>query len=318
MAAMNSQGPKAEDLAYVRFQAPDLSVMRSFLEDFGLSVVVGENTAGAPTLFSRGSGGSPYIHIVEEGPATFLGLGFKMASKSDLDALAQSDGASDIEEIDAPGGGLRVRFTDGNGFIVDGVFGWEESNLAFTPRRWPLNTIATRARINDPVRLKRGSVSVNRLGHCVLHVTDFRKNESWYKERFGLLTTEEIYDGDESNVIGAFFRCDRGAEPADHHTLFLIGDEKPGFNHAAFEVSDWDAVMLGHDHLSECGYTPHWGVGKHILGSQVFDYWEDPYGNVVEHFSDGDLFDSKQGPAVEPVTSLLGVQWGPLPPARDA
>ena len=30
--------------------------------------------------------------------------------------------------------------------------------------------------------------------------------------------------------------------------------------------------MLGHDVLRKAGYEHSWGVGKHILGSQVFDY----------------------------------------------
>ena len=37
------------------------------------------------------------------------------------------------------------------------------------------------------------------------------------------------------------------------------------------------------------GYTPSWGVGRHILGSQVFDYWYTPDKFMIEHYSDGEF-----------------------------
>ena len=64
------------------------------------------------------------------------------------------------------------------------------------------------------------------------------------------------------------------------------------------------------------GMTPlmlvaSWGIGKHILGSQVFDYWKDPAGFTLEHFTDGDLFNEAWGSHKAPIEQLLGVQWGP-------
>lgn len=32
-----------------------------------------------------------------------------------------------------------------------------------------------------------------------------------------------------------------------------------------------------------------WGVGRHIMGSQVFDYWKDSSGLIIEHYADPDL-----------------------------
>ncbi len=48
--------------------------------------------------------------------------------------------------------------------------------------------------------------------------------------------------------------------------------------------------MAGHEHLKLAGYQQDWGVGRHVLGSQVFDYWRDPWGYRVEHWTDGDVF----------------------------
>ncbi|MCG8442026.1 MAG: VOC family protein [Caulobacterales bacterium] len=302
---------KAADIAYVRFQVPDLARMGTFLEDFGLTVSEGRTAAGARALYSRGTGGSPYVHVAEEGETGFIGLGLEMSARADLEALAAIDGAAPIAPLDGPGGGERVRFIDPNGFEIDAVYGRGRSPGESAARREPVNNADARPRVGEPVRLGRRLGRVRRLGHCVLNCIDFRESEAWYKERFGFLTSDEIHVTDEGRVLGAFMRCDRGGIPVDHHTIFVIGAGAASVNHVAFEVEDWDAVMLGHTHLTEKGYEPFWGVGKHILGSQVFDYWKDPFGFTVEHFTDSDLYDASQPPKVEPVEIALGVQWGP-------
>ncbi len=307
--------PRAADIAYLRLRVPDLRRMKTFLTDFGLHVEEGVTREGAPALYSSGTDGEPYAHIAEQGEGRFLGVGFLMESKEDLRALASLDGASGVHRIQAPGGGLRVRFTDPNGLVVDGIHGWSASSARSVEERLPINTGTHRARLRQPVRLRRRASQVKRLGHCVLFVKDLGESERWYKERFGLLTSDEIYAGEETNTLGAFLRCNRGEVPVDHHSLFLLKAEAPGLQHAAFEVQDWDDLMLGHDHLADQGYQHQWGIGKHILGSQVFDYWHDPFGHVMEHFTDGDLFDSSHPPSRASVQSVMGVQWG-APSAR--
>ena len=308
---MTRDAPKAADIAYLRLRAPDLAPMKDFLTDFGLHVEEGVSAENRPALFSRGSDSDPYLHIAEQGETRFLGLGFLMASEDELRALADLPGASEVHEItDAPGGGLRVRFIDPDGLQVDGVFGWQPAERQQIEERPPINTGTDRARLRQAIRLAKRRSQVKRLGHCVVHVLDFRRSEDWYKQRFGLLTSDEIYVGDTSNAIGAFLRCDRGELPVDHHSLFLLKSEESGLQHAAFEVQDWDDVMLGHDYLTEKGHTHRWGIGKHILGSQVFDYWQDPYGHMMEHFTDSDLFDAGEPASKQPVEALLSVQWG--------
>lgn len=308
-----SPSPRAADIAYLRLRVPDLPKMKVFLSDFGLYVEEGTTAEGTPALYSSGTDGDPYVHIAEQGEKRFLGVGFLMESESDLELLASLEGASEIDSMGEPSGGRRVRFTDPNGFQVDGIYGWIPASARPVEERVPFNTGTERVRLRRPVRLQKRASQVKRLGHCVLQVNDFLESERWYKQRFGLLTSDEIYAGEESNRIGAFMRCDRGEIPVDHHSLFLLKGEAPGLQHAAFEVQDWDDVMLGHDHLCEKGYEHQWGIGKHILGSQVFDYWRDPFGHLMEHFTDGDLFDASYPPSLSPVQSLLSVQWGATP-----
>ncbi|MEM6584077.1 MAG: VOC family protein [Pseudomonadota bacterium] len=312
----NTTEPRAADLAYLRFTAPDLAKMQSFLEDFGLSVSQASTELGTPVLYSRGTDGSPYLHIVEQGEPRFVGIGFLMSSSDDLNALAAMEGASPRQALTTPGGGERVRFIDSHGYEVDGIFGWEKATSTPPQQRLPINSGENRRRTEAPVRLNAGPSRVKRLGHCVLFVNDFRDSENWYKQRFGLISSDEIYAGEKDNVIGAFMRCNQGDKPVDHHSLFLLGmpDRVPGIQHAAFEVDDWDDLMLGHDHLTSKGYEHRWGIGKHILGSQVFDYWVDPYGTTLEHFTDGDLFSAAVPTDRQPIESLRAAQWGPHAP----
>jgi hypothetical protein len=110
-------------------------------------------------------------------------------------------------------------------------------------------------------------------------------------------------------------RCDRGDKPADHHTLFLLGTGAAKFNHAAYEVTDLDDLMSGHDLLKDKAYRHQWGIGRHILGSQIFDYWRDPWGHTLEHWTDGDVLTASWGSRDATPMDLMGVQWGmKMPP----
>ena len=293
------------DLLYVRFQIPDLEQQAGFLRDFGMQVQVADGQ-----LLARGTDTDPCIYIAQEGEAKFIGVGFEALSEADLQALADHDGV-DVVPCPLPGGGRMITLTDPDGFQVEVVCGQEPAEPLPVSLRNAVNDAVQQPRLGARVALPENPTTVKRLGHCVMMVTDFRVSEAWYKERFGLLTSDEVYAGAEDNVIGAFLRCNRGDMHVDHHTLFLVGAGKPGFNHAAFEVLDWDTLMSGHYLLQESGYTHSWGVGKHLLGSQVFDYWKDPNGFSMEHFTDGDLVNESFGSHKAPIETALGNHWGP-------
>jgi len=300
---------KVRDLAYVRFSAPDLEGMERFARDFGLVLAAREGDV----LYHRGTDPSPYCHVTEKGDPGFRCLGLEAHAASDLEDAARIEGASPVEKIDAPGGGRRVRLTDPSGFAVEVVHGREQVAALPVPRSSGVNRGSERLRLGAVHRPPAGPSSVKRLGHVVLKVSDFQASREWYQNNFGFLSSDEIYLGKPDNVLSAFMRCDRGDEYTDHHTLALAQLGEPGFEHAAFEVEDVDSLMVGHDHLATAGDTHHAGVGRHILGSQIFDYWQDPWGHVVEHFTDGDLFNAasettRSGPEV-----ALGSLWGKGP-----
>lgn len=294
---------KVEDIAHVRFAAPDLSLMRGFLEDFGL-VCFEENGR----LYGKGSDGRPFVHVTETGAAKFLGVGLRAASIADLQRLAAHEGMAP-EPLDAPGGGMVVRLTDPDGYGVEVVAAQacEVPAPCAEPR---FNSAATKPRQRETIRLQSAPAHVRRIGHAVLKVSDFRTSERWWKERFGFLTSDEI-EAAPNVPLGAFMRCDRGDLPSDHHTIFLAQLPGPlGLLHAAFEVENLDDLMCGHEYLKAREREAAWGVGRHIMGSQIFDYWKDPFGNELEHWTDGDLFTAADPPNRQTMQALLAVQWG--------
>jgi hypothetical protein len=159
---------------------------------------------------------------------------------------------------------------------------------------------------------------VQRLGHVVLQSTRYRETLDWYLLHLGLIVSDFLYYAGqrERGPVMSFIRCDRGATPTDHHTLALALGPADRYVHSAYQVADLDALAAGGEHLREAGYRRSWGIGRHIQGSQVFDYWRDPDDLLVEHFSDGDMFDNTLEPGWAPMTASGLAQWGP-PVSKD-
>ncbi len=298
---------RVRDIAYVRFEAPDLDAMETFLVAFGMTRAARDDK----TLYMRGTDDEGFVHVTQLGEtARFAAVAFEADTVDDLDTLSRDFGFSVPAPLDGPGGGHVVWAVDPNGHRVEVVADRASVGPLPSPTPAPRNSAGVATRTGVPLRLDGGPSHVKRLGHCVLEVLDFRASEAWYKERLGLITSDEIAL-DESTVIAAFLRCDQGNRYVDHHTLFLLGAGKAGFNHAAFEVADFDDLMRGNTNLADAGYTHQWGIGRHILGSQIYDYWLDPWGHMVEHWTDGDLFNHRQPANAASIVDLIGSQWGP-------
>jgi len=304
---------RVTDIAYVRFCAPDLDEMEKFTREFGLVTV----ERSASHLYTRGTDALPFGHVTELGAAGFKGLGFYAESVADLEKLGTAH-STKVEDATTPHGGKVVRLTDPDGNLVEVIAGQSKPAALPVARMLVHNDGAHITRKGINLHVDAGPSQVKRLGHAVLNVKDFRVSERWYKSALGFVTSDEIQLAPDM-ALGAFMRCDRGAIHVDHHTLFLVGTGTSGFNHAAFEVAHMDDLMAGHQHLLDNGRKHEWGVGRHHLGSQIFDYWRDPWGHTVEHWTDGDLFNNETAPNIRSLDDLIGNQWGPpAPPTMGA
>jgi len=305
-------GTNILDIEYVRMQAPDLDAMQTFLLDFGMQVAL----RTPQRLYMRGTGEASYIHITElADKAGLAAIGFSAADAADLTALASLPGASAIEESTEPGGGSRVTLAGPEGLKVEIMHGSQKVPCLQVPPRDGFNFRAEVHRTNRPTRTARAPSHVKRLGHIALNFADQAKAQAWFEQTLGMLVSDRIIPpADSGRHIQAFMRCNRGATPTDHHTMLVAGADELGLNHLGFEVLDFDDIGTGHDFLKERGYTHMWGLGRHTLGSQVFDYWRDPWGHGVEHWSDGDLYNKDVPPEDHPAGIDVFGQWGPLPP----
>jgi len=290
-----------------------LDQMEEFLTQFGMVKV--ERTKNA--LYTRGTDPAHHIHVTEKGEPGFVGLAYYAASEDDLRRVAKAPGASGVEEIDEPGGGKRVRLKEPNGYQVEVVYGIQE--LPSIPvTRQPLNSgQEPLKRAGELMRLPKGPSRVKRIGHGVMASPRVQETVKWFRETLGFICSDDVYAGAKDNIIGSFNRCDRGDEYVDHHVFFCIVNERAGLNHLSFEVQDVDDVCMGHDHLAELGKYEHmWGLGRHLLGSQVYDYWADPWGRVHEHWADTDRLNSKNGSNLLAAEEGLVSQWGGPPPEK--
>lgn len=303
---------KIIDVAQVTYEAPDLDLMERFLTDFGLTRAARTENA----LYMRGAGHQHHIHVTHlaEQPR-FVGATFEVESLADLQALAALPGSSAVHPSDEPGGGHVVSMNMPDGFAIRAIHGRAKAQPL--PMREPngFNACHNKERINRSVRAPRAPCQAIRLGHFVLHVTHHDESYQWLSERFNLLPSDYFLPpGEDGPIIGTFTRLNRGDELVDHHCLLVLQADHVGVHHCSFEVEDLDALMSAHDFLIDQGWQLDVGVGRHMLGSQVFDYWKDPFGFRVEHYTDGDVCDASFKPSRFNGTASQTTQWGMEPP----
>jgi catechol 2,3-dioxygenase-like lactoylglutathione lyase family enzyme len=303
---------RAVEPLYVRYQLTDLDRQADFLTDFGLAVTARESSR----LYMRGAGPAPFLYVAESGQTDrFLGAGLLVSSAQDLETLARLPGSGPVEPVDAPGGGWRVRMRLDDGFEIDAVHGVMPAAPLALAEPAAFNSGNAKPRRNQSIRTRRGITPAIRLGHFVLQVRDRAGVVAWMGERFGLVPSDHLaVPGAPEQVIGTFLRVDKGTDLTDHHCLLVLQADTPGIHHCSFEVQDLDAVMAAHDYLLQRGYRLDCGVGRHLLGSQIFDYWRDPFGFRVEHYTDGDVVNDAHRPTVFAGTADQTTQWGAEPP----
>lgn len=305
---------KVRDIAWLEFEKPDLVRAEAFARAFGFQVSIstpdelqlrGTDPGAACVIIRRGSG------------SRFTGVAFAAHDELDVLKLAEVAGVP-TRPLPETTGGLVAELLDPSGIPVRVVAGMRE--LPALPSQHPLvtNTGHDIPRINATQRPLRVPARVQRLGHVVLQSTRYRQALDWYLDNLGMIVSDFLYFPGQRDRGPAmsFIRCDRGATPADHHTLAMALGPANRYVHSAYQVADLDALAAGGEYLAERGYFRSWGIGRHIQGSQLFDYWRDPDGFLVEHFADGDMFDNTLEPGWAPFTATGLAQWGP-PVSKD-
>jgi hypothetical protein len=305
---------KVQDIAWLEFEKPDLTRAEAFARAFGFATVL--RTADEVQL--RGTDpGAPCVILRRGERSRFVGTAFRACDETDVLRLAEVAGASACSLPESIGG-ISVDLVDPSGIPVRVVAGMHALPELSGQDAHTYNLGHELRRTNTMQRPPRIPAKVQRLGHVVLQSTKYLESLNWYLDNLGMIVSDFLYypgQRDRGPVM-SFIRCDRGSTPADHHTIALALGPANRYVHSAYQVCDLDALAAGGEYLADHGYFRSWGIGRHVQGSQIFDYWRDPDGFLVEHFADGDMFDNTLEPGWAPFTASGLGQWGP-PATKD-
>jgi catechol 2,3-dioxygenase len=147
-----------------------------------------------------------------------------------------------------------------------------------------------------------------RLAHVNLNAKDVDGAAAFYTRALGFRLT------DRTKAM-AFVRCN-----GDHHAIVIADAAVNGLNHVAFLMPDLEAVMRGSGRMIDAGFPIAWGVGRHGPGDNVFAYFIDPVGIVIEYTAEVLQVDDNyvvRGPSEWVWPPGRTDHWGIAPPKAD-
>jgi catechol-2,3-dioxygenase len=277
-------------LAHVGLQARNLSTQAEFYNDrWGLQRV----DEFGREMFFRADGPDHHVLTLTEGEQSGLHhVALQLPSLDDVDRAYEQLLEQGVEIVVPPTADLEpgvkrgLRLKDPDGFVVELVAGVET--------------------VGDS--LKQADVRPRALNHVVLSVRDQAASEAFYQHTLGFKLSDRFVGG------MSFWACN-----ANHHSIAFIPARNgvPAFNHAAFELRDWEEWLKAVFYAGERGIRRSWGPGRHLFGNNLFSYYKDPEGNTVEYTAEVEqLTDPRREPRVmtEPVPDL----WQTVGPSLPA
>jgi catechol 2,3-dioxygenase len=106
----------------------------------------------------------------------------------------------------------------------------------------------------------------------------------------------------------------------DHHSIVLAKATCDTLNHVAFNHECWEDVMKASGRMRDARFPIGWGPGRHGPGNNVFMYFVDPFGIVIEHTAEVSQVDDSYrvgGPEDWVWPEGRVDQWGIAPPKTD-
>ncbi|MEE2995571.1 MAG: VOC family protein [Pseudomonadota bacterium] len=281
--------PIVTGLRSAEFQVPDLKTATKFYEhNWGLEVA----DADADSIYLRGTGRAHHALVLREGgEKKLLAVNLAAADKAAVDGLyekAKGFGASvkAPEELTGPAGGYGFIFQDLNGRPY-------RISCGISDHKEKLETA------DRPVKIS----------HVVLNSPDREAQSDQFIDILGFKLTDRTGYMD-------FIRCS-----SDHHAIAYTTIDRPTLNHVAFEMPSHDALMYGAGRMKQTGYPTEWGVGRHGPGNNIFAYFVDPNGYVIEYTAEVEQVDDQYKVGMpedwERPPELQGDAWGFADGASD-
>lgn len=276
-------------LRSVDLGVPDISRAEAFYtQTWGLAVGARQRDA----VYLRATGPDHHVLALHPHPCPeILSVSFRVAAEETLERIAQAvagAGGSVNESVTPnaePDGGMVLKATSPEGYVFrfhhgDALQDQADSHCAYA----------------------------NRLSHVNLNCADIEATSLFLEDVLGFKLT------DRSKTM-AFLRCNR-----DHHAVVLADSGVNGLNHVAFMMPDLESVMRGSGRMIDHGFSIGWGVGRHGPGNNVFSYFVDPFGFVIEYTAEVlQVDDSYQphGPDYWLWPPGRTDHWGIAPPKPD-
>ncbi|WP_432835717.1 VOC family protein [Dactylosporangium sp. CA-092794] len=271
-------------LRSIAISAADPEQLLPFYEDiWGLRKV---GTTGDGTILLRANGEEHHVLALVPGPGHRMdGIGLGASSPAYVDELAAALVGSGVEPVSGPasrppelGGGYGVTFRDPEGRLID---------------------VSANVGTHEPFAAGTGP-GPDRLSHVVLNCTSQAASVEFYTTVLGF----KVSDSYENDLM-VFLRCNQL-----HHCVVMAPGRWTSLNHVAFEVASADEVMKALGRMRKAGVDTIWGPGRHGPGGNVFCYFADPVGNVIEYTAELLELDDSWEPQVWRRTPENADVWG--------
>lgn len=281
--------PRVTGLRSAEFQVPDLAATKKFYEEnWGLETAAEDGD----TVYLRATGAEHHaLALRAGGEKKLLCVNLAADDKAAVDGLyekAKGLGASveAPEQLGGPGGGYGFIFRDLHGRDYRISADMAEHEVKENPGDRPV-----------------------KVSHVVLNSPDREAQSSQFIDLLGFKLTDRTGYMD-------FIRCS-----TDHHAIAYTTIDAPTLNHVAFEMPSHNALMFGAGRMKQTGYPTEWGVGRHGPGDNIFAYFVDPNGYVIEYTAEVQQVDDnyKVGMPEDWVRppELQGDNWGFADGASD-
>jgi catechol 2,3-dioxygenase-like lactoylglutathione lyase family enzyme len=185
-------------------------------------------------------------------------IAFGLATRAAVDDAARALDRAGVpivatpQTLDTPGHGYGLRFLDPDNRCVE-LSAEVEAGPSSAAEATPL-----------------------KIAHVVLNTPDLDRATTFYERVLGF----RISDWSEHQM--SFLRCNR-----EHHSIAFNAAPFAAYNHTSWSMGSIDELFRAQGRVRAFGSPLMWGTGRHGPGAQVFNYFVEPSGYVVELIADG-------------------------------
>lgn len=278
----------------VTYGVVDLEECVRFFGDFGLTLQQRSDdravfaTQVGQTLVLRHLTSPDLPKAVEEGPG-IREVVWGVDTQAALDALVtelRRDRAVVVDEA-----GVAHTY-DETGFGL-GLAVTAPDQVTYDPRRY--NSRGRVERWNSP-HSPIADIRPIRICHVALNIPKEGREKAveFYLQRLNFRATDVV------EPMGVFMQIE--GDDDQHNFLLCHRPDRAGTNHTSYEVSGFDDVIEGGNHMIQKGWREARRLGRHTVGSNVFRFIHNPAGGRVEYAADMDRVDDTYGPNIHTET----------------